>query len=298
MTTNSARLPPYRTDEENIAIFNEQIGSLVPELRSRIPPSQYPLPPSAAFDPIEKCRIKIMYFYVVHEKRINLRWRRKGHGYIPLIVIRLRGDYRPRRTDEARLAWKACFDLLRVRFGHQFCFTFQIGKTALQNWCFPRIIWLGGADVEGNQLEPYNPWDSVQLEKWIIEEYNHLDQGPWLGTRSKKNSKSFVNDTTTASHENFGYVRPDERVFHIPDDASISSDDKELIESIESEAGSSSDEKYLRGEWTISTTAKGTRDTASDTSHTIGNSNTPNTGMMSDGSSPSYYKESRANPVN
>lgn len=147
------------------------------ELQSRIPPSRYPLPPPASRDLIMECRIKVLYFFIYDNNRVKLYWLGQSPcpdkiGDVPVIVIRLREDYVPRNTVESRLSWKACFHILRMRFGAQFCFTFQIGKRGIQNWCFPRILWVPGVDSDLNKLCPVNPWDREQMQSWINAQYS------------------------------------------------------------------------------------------------------------------------------
>ncbi|KAI0911238.1 hypothetical protein F4823DRAFT_561078 [Ustulina deusta] len=194
-----------------------------------------------------ECRIKVLYFFIYDNNRVKLYWLGQSPcpdkiGDVPVIVIRLREDYVPRNTVESRLSWKACFHILRMRFGAQFCFTFQIGKRGIQNWCFPRILWVPGVDSDLNKLCPVNPWDPEQMQSWINAQYSRPVR--LEGRGGKKSAYTLpmailpLTDTTTASRENHGYVLPDERVFHAPVTQNpISSDEEDVIESIEPQSG-------------------------------------------------------------
>ncbi|KAI1308305.1 hypothetical protein F5Y03DRAFT_393541 [Xylaria venustula] len=155
-----------------------------------------------------------MSFTVESPHQINLYWAghvtpAKADGDIPVLVIRLRRDYAPANTCSARQAWKRCFNILRDYLGVQFCFMFQVGESAVQNWCFPRVIWLPSRHERKSYdsgMYAFNPWDPCQIQIWLSNPRQRFRRT--LGRNLLKR--------TPATGKNGGYVRPDERVFRAP----------------------------------------------------------------------------------
>ncbi|KAI0972365.1 hypothetical protein F4678DRAFT_460587 [Xylaria arbuscula] len=211
----SNNYPRYGNMKAKIQRFKHCKSVLIKDVNLHIPQGSKPFRPSHPFDSIETWLIGSMGFFIESPHQINLYWAGDVtpptiHGHIPALVMRLRRDYMPANTSSARKAWKRCFEILRKRLGPQFCFTFQVGESAVHNWCFPRFIWLpvrrNKAKDNQKSMWLFNPWDPRRFRIWLSNP--NIIQGRTLGKALCEN--------TPATAKNGGYVRPDERVFRTP----------------------------------------------------------------------------------